>query len=171
LGNFLIHIQDRARQQDAEPEPEDRNPESGTKAESEVRHPESGMEAASDIRNSESGTEVASEIRNSESGIEKERAVQGGADLRNLKSEIEEQSEVSECEKSTQSTSKNAGASGDVYENKGKGNFDARQIDAIPAAVARPADASMTGLKAERDRKSDSRALESASDTGKAAAT
>ena len=55
LGNFLMHIQDRASQQGAEPEPEAGNSESGMEQECAVRNPESGMEQECAVRNPESG--------------------------------------------------------------------------------------------------------------------
>ncbi len=220
LGNFLMHIQDRAKPQDAEREPEheDRNPESETKAESEVPHSESGMEPERAVRNSESGMEEDSavgscpntpvppngavgpnSVRPAIEGVQPimegdqpiEQCVHpcsasirpGVGDVqptmdvvRPHSGGIRQDAEIGmeelavESEESTQSTSKNEGASGDVYENTGKGNVDARQIDPIPAAVARPADASMTSVKAERDRKSDSKAQPGASGASKAAA-
>ena len=75
-----------------------------------------------------------------------------------------------ESEESPRCTSKNEGASGDMYENKAQDNLDMKTECPIPAASTQPADASTTGPKAKRDRQSDSKSPSGASDASKAAA-
>jgi hypothetical protein len=192
LGNFLMHIQDRAKPKDAErePEPEDRNPESGREQECAVRNPESGMEQECAVRNPESGMEEDSAVGSCPNTPVPPNGAVGPNSVRPIiegvqptvegvqpslagarqDAEIGMEELVVESEESTRSTLKNEGASGDMCENKEKDNFDTETECPIPAASAQPADASMTGPKAERDRKSDSKAQSGASEASKAAA-